>query len=90
MLILVLQKVRALQRYLCFETVNLLHKEAGVQIVQCLAKLSSFAFAGFYRAICAPNHFLGPISNTISNLAKIVYFYLYSPLYLYFLDFQSC
>ena len=38
-----------LQRYLCFETVNLLHKEA-VQILQCLAKLS-FAFGGFYRAV---------------------------------------
>ena len=43
------QRIRVLQRYLCFETVNLLHKEA-VQILQCLAKLS-FAFGGFYRAV---------------------------------------
>ena len=52
------QRIPVLQRYLCFETVNLLHKEAGMQIVQCLAKLSSFAFAGFYRAICAPTQLL--------------------------------
>ena len=45
------QRIPVLQRYLCFETVNLLHKEA-VQILQCLAKLS-FAFGGFYRAVSA-------------------------------------